>query len=179
MSVKSYTEDLEIAFHEMANKLMETADRLRNREKELQIHTIKLEEINSTLKALTKKTKRDDAALEEKILSNIKSLVGPYLEKLKRSGLGHDQMQYLTVLQSNLDDMAFSLVTKLTSNYFGLSPIEIQVASLIKQGKRTKEIAGILNLSENTIMSHRYKIRSKLGLKRKKINLYTYLHSLE
>ena len=179
MRVASYTEDLEKAFNEMACELMEITEKLRNRETELQIHTAKLEEINSTLKGLTKKSKRDEAAIEEKILSNIKSLIGPYLEKLKLSGLGHEQMQYVNTVQSNLDDIASPLVNKLTSNYFGLSPTEIQVANLIKQEKRNKEIAGMLNLSENTIMTHRYKIRTKLGLKRKKINLYSYLHSLK
>ena len=163
----------------MTHELMKTTEQLRNKEKELQIHTLKFEEINSALKVLTKQNNRYGIALEEKILSNIKKLISPYLEKLKLSGLDDEQMQYVNILQSNLDDIVSPLVSKLTSNYFGLSPTETQVANLIKQGKRTKEIAGTLNLSENTILSHRYKIRTKLGLKRKKINLYTYLHSLK
>lgn len=179
MRVRPYNEGIERAFDEMAYELMKTTEQLRNKERELQIHTLKFEEINSALKVLTKQNNRDEATLEEKILSNIKKLISPYLEKLKLSGLDDDQMQYVSILQSNLEDIASPLVSKLTSEYFGLSPTETQVANLIKQGKRTKEIAGILNLSENTILSHRYKIRTKLGLKRKKINLYTYLHSLK
>ncbi|MBL7180118.1 MAG: helix-turn-helix transcriptional regulator [Desulfobacterales bacterium] len=60
-----------------------------------------------------------------------------------------------------------------------LSPTELQVVNLIKQGKRTKEIAAILNLSANTVMSHRYKIRGKLGLLKNKTNLHTFLQSLK
>jgi len=179
MRTKSHSEGIERTFHEMTYELMKTTEQLRNKQKESQIHTLKFEEINTALKVLTKKNNEDEATVEEKILSNIKELISPYLEKLKLSGLDDEQMQYVSILQSNLDDIASPLVSKLTSNYFGLSPTETQVANLIKQGKRTKEIAGILNLSENTILSHRYKIRTKLGLKRKKINLYTYLHSLK
>jgi DNA-binding CsgD family transcriptional regulator len=57
--------------------------------------------------------------------------------------------------------------------------MEIKVANLVKDGAVNKEIAQILNVSLNTITSHRYKIRTKLNLKNKNINLHTYLLSLE
>jgi len=71
------------------------------------------------------------------------------------------------------------MVRELSSSYLDLTPTEIQIANLVKEGKTTKEISAILNLSENTIMSHRYKIRSKLGLLKKKMNLRTFLQSLK
>jgi DNA-binding CsgD family transcriptional regulator len=85
----------------------------------------------------------------------------------------------LDILESNLNDIVSSFTRKLSSKYLGLSPMEIQVANLVKEGKQTKEIADMLNLSSNTIISHRYKIRSKLGLKNRKINLRTFLQSLK
>lgn len=49
-----------------------------------------------------------------------------------------------------------------------LSSRELEIASLIKEGKTNKEIAQILNLSVRTIEAHRYKMRDKVGLKNKR-----------
>lgn len=59
-----------------------------------------------------------------------------------------------------------------------LTPQEIQVADLIRKGKRTKEIADMLHTSASTIGTHRNHIREKLNLKKEGINLRSYLQSL-
>jgi DNA-binding CsgD family transcriptional regulator len=87
-------------------------------------------------------------------------------------------MTLVGILESNLGDIVSPFVTKLSSRYLNLTPTEIQVASLIRDGRTTKEIGALLHLSANTIMSHRYHIRGKLGLKNKKVNLRSYLQSL-
>jgi DNA-binding NarL/FixJ family response regulator len=66
----------------------------------------------------------------------------------------------------------------LSSNYINLTPKEIQVANLIKDGKTTKEIADIIGVCQGAISLHRDHIRKKMGLNNKKINLNTYLTSL-
>ncbi len=58
-----------------------------------------------------------------------------------------------------------------------LSLTEIQVASLVKEGKTSKEIAEIMYISDNTVKAHNRRIRSKLGIKHKKVNLKSYLQS--
>jgi DNA-binding NarL/FixJ family response regulator len=176
---KSYRRDLEQAVLERAAELIRKNEQLQAREAELRHQTEELNEVNSALKVLLKRREQDKAVLEEKVLSNIKSMVGPYLEKLKQSRLNDQQMTCLNILESSLNDIVSSFTRELSSKYLALSPTEIQVANLIKEGKQTKEIADMLNLSTNTIISHRYKIRSKLGLKNKKVNLRAYLQSLK
>ncbi|MFO7684873.1 MAG: helix-turn-helix transcriptional regulator [Desulfobacterales bacterium] len=49
---------------------------------------------------------------------------------------------------------------------------------MVHQGKSTRQIAETMNLAESTVDFHRNNIRAKLGVKNKKIGLYTYLSSL-
>jgi DNA-binding CsgD family transcriptional regulator len=68
---------------------------------------------------------------------------------------------------------------RLCEKYLGLTPLEVRTVGLIKEGKTTKEISELLCVSENTVSSHRFHIRKKLGVSNKKINLAYYLKYLE
>jgi PAS domain S-box-containing protein len=151
---------------------------LRKREAELEIRASELEELNSALRVLLKRREEDQKELEEKVLSNVKELVLPYVERLKKSALGAKQDTYLKILESNLEDIVSPFVRKLSSTYLGLTPMEIHVANLVKEARDTKTIAQLLNMSPRTVESHRQNIRKKLGLKNKKANLRTHLLSI-
>lgn len=152
---------------------------VRKSEAELVEKSRHLEEVNAALKVLLKQREEDKADLEERFLANVKELVLPYVEKLKNSRLHSDQMTLVGILESNMKEIVSPFVTKLSSRFLSLTPTEIQVASLIKDGKSSKEIAALLNASENTVRSHRFHIRSKLGIKNKKVNFRSYLQSLQ
>ena len=151
---------------------------LREREKELEIKTSNLEEVNTALRVLLKKREEDKAELEEKVLFNVKELVEPYVEKLKRSGLDERQKACVGILESNLNDIISPFSRRLSSMYLNLTPTEMKVANLVRHGKTTKEIAEFLNVSSQTIDSHRKSIRRKIGIKNKKANLRTHLLSI-
>jgi DNA-binding CsgD family transcriptional regulator len=53
------------------------------------------------------------------------------------------------------------------------------VASLIKDGKPTKEIAAILGVAPSSIDTHRKSIRKKLDLKNSKVNLQSHLRAID
>jgi DNA-binding CsgD family transcriptional regulator len=84
----------------------------------------------------------------------------------------------VNILESNLNDIVSPFLNRLSSKYLKLTPTEIRVANLVKEGKTTKDIAEIMNLAKKTIDSYRENIRRKLGLKNKKTNLRTHLLSV-
>jgi len=151
---------------------------LQQREKDLAVQAENLEETNTALKVLLKKRDEDRIELEEKVLLNIKELVVPYLEKLRKCGLDERQSAYAGILESNLHDIISSFSYRLSFTYLNFTPSEIKVANLVKQGKTNKEIAEVLNFSSRTAAFHRERIRKKLGLKNKKTNLRSYLSSI-
>jgi DNA-binding CsgD family transcriptional regulator len=98
---------------------------------------------------------------------------------VKNSSLDPKQVAYIHILESNLNDIVSPFLRTLSAKYVSLTPTEIQVANLIKEGRATKEIAELLNLSSKTVNTHRQNIRMKLALKNKKVNLRSHLLSLQ
>ena len=137
-----------------------------------------LKETKSALRVLLKQREEDKKEFENNVVLNMKRLVFPHLETLKKTVLNERQTTLVDILESNLNKIISPFANKLSSEFVKLSPKEIQVADLIKEGKTNKEIAELLCLSKNTILFHRYNLRAKLGLRNKKINLRSYLQTL-
>lgn len=175
---KDYRRRLEREVREKTADLRRANEALTGSEAELQRRAAELEEANNALKVMLRIREEDKAALEESILARVKQIVEPLLERLGQTRLDAEQERLAGMLQVNIRELISPFIRELSSPYLGLTPTQIQVANLIKQGKTIKEIALILNLSPNTVMSHRYQIRSKFGLLQKKINLHTFFQSL-
>lgn len=151
---------------------------LRKREAQLKIQTSELEEVNTALRVLLKRRDEDKIETEEKVLYNVKELVVPYIERLKSRELDAKRRAYVSILESNLNEIVSPFARRLSSKYIGLMPTEIQIADLVKQGRTTKEIAEILNSSDRTMEFHRNNIRKKLGVNKSKVNLRSHLLSM-
>jgi len=159
-------------------KRKQAEEALQKRETELEIQSQHLQEVNSALKVLLQQREEDKKELQENIVANVKELVAPYLDKLSQGKLDERQKSYISLAQTNLNDIISPFIGNLSSKYLKLTPTEIQVANQIKHGKTTKEIAELLNLSVETIKFHRKNIRGKIGIKNKKVNLRTCLASM-
>jgi PAS domain S-box-containing protein len=155
--------------------LKESHETLEEKVKE---RTADLKDMNVALKILLKKREEDKMETEEKIITNYKSLVSPFLQKLKMSLTKKEQQNLMDILESNLKEFLQPFSQKLSNPVVNLTPTEIQIASMVKQGLSNKEIAQALNNSIRTITSHRNHIRKKLGLNNKKVNLRSYLSTL-
>lgn len=159
------------------NIRQELEQRVKERTRELEKKAKNLEEVNTALKVLLKRLDEDKNVLEEKVLFNTQQLIEPYLERLKKGRLTETQKNLLDILESNLNDIVSPFARGISNSFMKLTPTEIQVANLIRQGKATKDIANLMNLAVKTIEFHRENIRTKIGIKNRKINLRTYLLS--
>jgi PAS domain S-box-containing protein len=151
---------------------------LKDQSAELEIKSLHLQEANAALKVLLKQREADKVELKEKVTLNMYELVLPYLEKIRLDGLTKRQKAYLDIVESNLNDIVSPLARSLSGKMIRLSPTEIQVANLIRQGKTTKEIATLMGLATSTIDFHRNNIRKKIGIKNRRTNLCTYLNAM-
>ena len=156
-----------------------TEKTLRYREMELKNRSIELEEMNAALKVLLKQRDEDRSTMEMNVLTNMKTFILPHIERLEKAGLEEGQIKSLSMLRSHLEEITSPFTRRISSEFLGLTPAEIQVASLIRDGKSSKEIARILNISINTVHTYRFNIRKKTGVKNNKVNLRSFLKTLE
>ena len=192
-------EDLRKEYYELENRLYEQTIELSKTKKELlaaisglkkaeksqkktraelELQTCKLEETNTALKVLMKQRIEARTEIEEMVLLNANDLIMPFLERLKKSRLDSKQKAYVNLIESNLNDIVAPFLREFSKINIKLTPTEIQVIDLVRHGKTTKEIAGLMNLATSTIDFHRSNIREKLGIKNKKTNLRTHLLSI-
>ena len=151
---------------------------LKQRERALELKSQSLEEANTALRVLLKHRDEDRNILEEEVVANVRKLIFPHIEKLKRLNLNEKQYSQAIIIEENLKKIVSPFLRNLTSSYFDLTPREIQVANLVKEGKTTKEMTDILNISATAVDFHRKNLRMKFGIKNKKTNLMAFLSSL-
>lgn len=144
-------------------------------ERRVSARTAELNESNVALKVLLTKREEDKMLLSEQVLSNCAKLVDPFLDRLLQSGLNEQQQVLVEILRTNILELTAPFANTFSSKMNRLTPVEIQVANLVKLGKRTKEIAEIMHISTGTISIHRKNIRRKLDLTHQKTNLQTML----
>ncbi len=111
----------------------------------------------------------------------VKATLLPILEKLKQSSTDPGQTATLiAILENNLLRLvnAYGSPISLAATYQCLSPVESLVATLVRQGLASKDIATALSISPGTVGIHRKHIRKKLNLDYKGVNLRSYLLSL-
>jgi len=150
----------------------------RDMEHELEAKSYRLKEVNFALKALLRQRDEDRKELEEAFLTNIENLVLPYVRRLKNSPLSNSQTSLLEILESHLKELTSRFGKSLALEYRVLTPTEMRVAALVRDGKTSKEIADLLCVSEKTASFHRNNIRTKLGLRGTGANLRSHLLSL-
>lgn len=152
-------------------------EEVRKRTAELEVKNITLEELNTTLKVLIKQREDDKRELEERFVTNVRNLVLPFVQQMKKGHLDMGQQPCLEIIEAYLLNIATPFLKNIRQ--FNLTPKELKVAALVRNGRKTKEIAEALHVATGSVDIHRNNIRKKLGLNNRKANLQSLLETLE
>ncbi len=138
-------------------------------------------DVHTALKVMIKLRESESAEAKNLLILELKHEVMPFLQRLKLSSRDPKQVRLLSALDANMQRLisTYGCATSISSAYKNLTPKEIQVASMVREGASTKVIASTLSLSPETISIHRKNIRKKLGLDSKSDNLRSHLITLD
>lgn len=143
-----------------------------------QLKIEQLTETNIALHALLKSRELDRNIQESAIVANVKQLIMPYIERLEEGELAPQQQTLVTIIKQYLDNLISPFLHHLANLNQQLTPQELKVASLIRQGRSSKEIGVALKLTVNGVGFHRKSLRTKLGLTGSGKNLRSQLMAL-
>lgn len=159
---------------EMARKTkdMETLQRIYNSV------SIDLLDTNKAVALLARKYEKISQEKEVEIAGQIEQKILPSLLALKALSANPEILEFeLEILTSQVKSMVREL-TYGSDNFNQLTPTEMRVAVLIKNGATSQQIADRLFVSESTVKTHRRNIRNKLNLQNKKLNMVEYLSKI-
>lgn len=176
-------ENLEHQVQERTSLLHIANIELKSKQKELIHQKAKLERVNEELletnKAIGVLAKNIDKSrhdMENTFAKIVNSKIMPTVANLRKA----KNLKSLTV---DLDILVAN-VQALTSDLTGgmnlmaaLTPSELSIATMIKNGLTSQQISEKLFISLHTVKTHRRNIRKKLNLKNSRINLESYLQS--
>ena len=136
-----------------------------------------LTEKEITAKQLLNQIDSEADAVKKAVMTNVDTLIMPTLKKLRMKGTSFEA-KYFEILQMNVEELTSSFGTQLDRQLTKLTPREIEICNMVKNGLTVKEIAQLLHLSARTVEAHRANIRKKLQLCKSKTNLTSYLKTL-
>jgi len=151
------------------NLLKQTAEQLK-------IEREALERKNIALREVLNQIETEKNTIKQQVVTNVEQAILPTLLKMKQTS--HPvQARNFDLLEKELKEIISPFLSTIKNKFAKLSPRELEVSRLIKNGMTSKEIAGTLGVSPLTVHKYRELIRKKLGLVNNDTNLQTYLQS--
>jgi len=147
---------------------------LQETNKQLMLERKALKEANSALRAVLARIEEEKQGIYGDVKTNIDKIIMPLLHALALD-LPQSKWKYVEVLKTNLEEIVSPFVKNLSKTCLSLTPTEVNICNLIRNGLQTKEIARMRGVSPATIKRHREHIRRKLKIANSDVNLATYL----
>jgi GAF domain-containing protein len=182
-TIEEINKGLEQRIQARTSALRNAAAKLLRKHNELLEAKAKLEEMNWILKdtntsltVLAKNIDIDKKEARKKIFSTVNERIMPILTGLKNEEMLERYRTELDILVEQIQGLTKGPRWQTPLSGI-LSVAETRVAVMIKNGLSSQTIAKELNISSDTVKTHRRNIRKKLNIQNKSINLAAYLKS--
>jgi PAS domain S-box-containing protein len=178
--VKKKTRDLQKANKKLQQQMKEK----EITEKELQKFSAMLEEQkasverkNIALQEVLEQLHREKDQIKKDVMANVENLLIPVMQRMK-IGSSKEGRRNFEIFERELKNLTSSFGRSVSDKKLRLTPREIEICDMIRNGLTSKEISRILGLSKKSVDGHRNRIRNKLGIRNKKYNLTSVLQHL-
>jgi len=145
-------------------------------ERQLTVERKALAESNAALKGVLARIEEEKREAHRGIQANVDKVLMPILYALALA-VPRGKRKYVDLLRENLTEITSPFINQLSQRYASLTPAEVQICSMIRNGLSTKDIAQLRDVSTATVSRHREHIRRKLGLTNTSANLTTFLQT--
>jgi DNA-binding NarL/FixJ family response regulator len=169
---------LKKAHDELETRVIKRTRELAEVNEALRVEREALHQKNIALREVLDQIEEGKKQMASQIQSNINRIVIPILKSVENK-TGMVGKSYIDLLRSSLEDIASPLITTLESKFARLTPRELEICNMVKNGLTTKEIAETFNTSVQTVLKQRTIIRKKLGISNSPTNLVSYLKTLD
>ncbi len=143
-------------------------------QRQLLIERQALQDANVALHDSLAQSRQEKKMIGISIQAKIDKIITPIFYAIE-AGMDERQKKYLDLLKKNFQDIVSPFVEGKPNIFTRLSPVEVVICDMIKNGLSSKEIANLRGITPATVGRHRENIRHKLGLANRKINLVSYL----
>ena len=151
-----------------------TEERLRRMSTELLDEREALKDKNIALRQVLDHLEDEKKAFRHRVSSEIQDQLIPVLRHLKDIAGPREEKRIDSVID-NLETLLSQNIDDFENLYLTLTPREMEICEMIRNGLSSKDMSEVLNLSLLTVHKHRESIRKKLKLNNKEINLSSYL----
>jgi DNA-binding CsgD family transcriptional regulator len=137
---------------------------VENLKRRIQFQDRTLHEQEVALEVLLRRSDRAVRRAANDVVANIALSISPVIGRLKERLSGTEQLADVVLLESLLARITSPLIGRLTAHNREFTPREREIASLVLDGRTSKEIAERLCLTIKAVDFHRMNLRKKLRM---------------
>ncbi len=166
----------ERGFIKLIDDLKQSRSELLDHQRRLENLNAQLRDTNRALSIFAQNIEREREEVEKRIAVKLRNLIIPMIQRLRNDKALSRHEGQLDMLTMQIEDLTsgFTMDARVATV---LSFTELRVASLIKNGITTEDIARQLHISVSTVRTHRKNIRKKLKINNVQYSLRNFLNS--